>query len=80
MRFESQIGVPLTFIWDPAYHARNVANALLVIELAANGWLHGVEVDPELLLARYRAGGSESELTARPEGEPSRIPDEHGLI
>jgi catechol-2,3-dioxygenase len=40
----------------------------------------GVEVDPEALLARYRAGASESELTARPEGEPSPIPDAHGLV
>jgi catechol 2,3-dioxygenase-like lactoylglutathione lyase family enzyme len=39
----------------------------------------GVEVDPEELLARYRAGASEAELTARPEGDPSPIPDAHGL-
>lgn len=40
----------------------------------------GVEVDPEALLARYRAGASEAELTARPEGEPSPIPAAHGII
>ena len=40
----------------------------------------GVEVDPEALLARYLAGASEAELTARPEGEPSAIPDAHGLV
>ena len=40
----------------------------------------GVEVDPEALLARYRAGASEAELTARPEGKPSPIPDAHGLV
>ena len=39
----------------------------------------GVEVDPEYLLARYRAGASEAELTARPEGDPSPIPDAHGI-
>ena len=39
----------------------------------------GVEVDPEALLARYRAGAGEAELTARPEGEPSAIPEAHGL-
>jgi hypothetical protein len=40
----------------------------------------GVEVDPEALLARYRAGASEAELTARPEGEPSPIPSAHGMV
>ena len=39
----------------------------------------GVEVDPETLLARYRAGASEAELTARPDGKPSPIPALHGL-
>ena len=39
----------------------------------------GVEVDPEVLLARYREGASEAELTARPEGQPSPIPDAHGI-
>ena len=39
----------------------------------------GVEVDPEALLTRYRAGASEGELKARPEGEPSLIPDAHGI-
>jgi catechol-2,3-dioxygenase len=39
----------------------------------------GVEVDPETLLARYRAGASETELTARPDGKPSPIPASHGL-
>ena len=39
----------------------------------------GVEVDPEALLARYRAGATEAELTARPEGNPSPIPDAHGI-
>ena len=39
----------------------------------------GVEVDPETLLARYRAGASEAELTARPAGKPSPIPASHGL-
>jgi catechol 2,3-dioxygenase-like lactoylglutathione lyase family enzyme len=39
----------------------------------------GVAVDPEALLARYRAGASEAELTARPDGMPSPIPAAHGL-
>jgi len=39
----------------------------------------GVEVDPEALLARYRAGANEAELTARPEGKPSAIPGAHGI-
>lgn len=40
----------------------------------------GVEVDPETLLARYRAGAGEAELTARPEGSPAPIPDAHGIV
>lgn len=40
----------------------------------------GVEVDPEMLLARYRAGASEPELVARPAGKPSPIPAAHGLL
>jgi len=40
----------------------------------------GVEVDPETLLALYRAGASEAELTARPEGKPSPIPAAHGMV
>ncbi|MEJ2256112.1 MAG: VOC family protein [Woeseiaceae bacterium] len=39
----------------------------------------GVEVDPEALLARSRAGADEAELTARPDGKPSVIPDAHGI-
>ena len=39
----------------------------------------GVEVDPETLLARYRAGASEAELIARPDGKPSPIPAFHGV-
>lgn len=39
----------------------------------------GVEVEPEALLARYRDGASEAELTARPEGAPSPIPAAHGI-
>ncbi len=39
----------------------------------------GVEVDPEALLARYRAGAGEADLTARPDGKPSPIPDAHGI-
>lgn len=39
----------------------------------------GVEVDPEALLQRYRAGAIEAELIARPEGLPSAIPAAHGL-
>ena len=39
----------------------------------------GVEVDPEVLLARYHEGASEADLTARPEGQPSPIPDAHGI-
>ena len=39
----------------------------------------GVEVDAEALLARYRAGASEADLVARPQGEPSPIPDAHGI-
>ena len=40
----------------------------------------GVEVNPEMLLARYRAGASEAELVARPDGKPSPIPAAHGLL
>lgn len=40
----------------------------------------GVEVDPEALLARYRSGASEDELKARPEGDPSPIPEAHGMV
>lgn len=40
----------------------------------------GVEVDPEALLARYRAGAGEDELKARPEGDPSPIPAAHGMV
>lgn len=40
----------------------------------------GVEVDPEDLLTRYRAGAGEAELTARPEGAPSPIPSAHGMV
>ena len=40
----------------------------------------GVEVDPEALLASYRAGATEAELTAQPEGGPAPIPDAHGLV
>jgi len=40
----------------------------------------GVEADPEALLALYHAGASEAELTARPEGKPSPIPDAHGMV
>jgi catechol-2,3-dioxygenase len=39
----------------------------------------GVDVDPESLLARYRAGASETDLTARPEGKPAPIPEAHGI-
>ena len=39
----------------------------------------GVDVDPEALLERYRAGASEAELTARPEGQPAPIPAAHGI-
>ena len=40
----------------------------------------GVEVDPEALLASYRAGASEAELMAHPEGKPSAIPHAHGMV
>ncbi|MDJ0760955.1 MAG: VOC family protein [Woeseiaceae bacterium] len=39
----------------------------------------GVEFDPEDLLARYREGASEAELTAFPAGSPSAIPEAHGI-
>ncbi len=39
----------------------------------------GVEVDADALLARYRDGASEAELTARPDGQASPIPDAHGI-
>ena len=39
----------------------------------------GVAVDPEALLARYREGAGEAELTAYPEGKPAAIPDAHGI-
>ena len=38
----------------------------------------GVGYDPEELLARYRAGASEAELLAPPNGSPSPVPVEHG--
>jgi len=40
----------------------------------------GVAVDPDALLARYRAGASDTELTERPKGNPSTIPGAHGLV
>ena len=39
----------------------------------------GVEIDPEALLAQYRAGVPAETLLACPEGSPSPIPPEHGL-
>ena len=39
----------------------------------------GIDVDPDALLERHRAGASEAELTARPVGQPSPIPDAHGM-
>lgn len=39
----------------------------------------GVDVDPEALLERYRAGASEAELITRPAGEPAPIPAAHGI-
>jgi catechol 2,3-dioxygenase-like lactoylglutathione lyase family enzyme len=39
----------------------------------------GVTFDPEALLARYRAGATDAELLAFPEGEAAAIPAEHGL-
>ena len=39
----------------------------------------GVGYDPEELLARYRAGASEAELLAPPNGSPSPVPVEHGI-
>lgn len=40
----------------------------------------GVEYDPDELLARYEAGASEAELMAIPDGPPSAIPVEHGMV
>jgi catechol 2,3-dioxygenase-like lactoylglutathione lyase family enzyme len=39
----------------------------------------GVVIDPDDLLARYRNGASNDELTAMPDSPPSPIPAEHGL-
>lgn len=54
------------------------ANAFMRGELFANNPI-GIGYDPDELLARYRAGASEAELLARPEGEPSPLPVEHGI-
>lgn len=40
----------------------------------------GIEYDPDELLARYEAGASEAELMAIPDGPPSGIPMEHGMV
>ena len=39
----------------------------------------GVAFDPEDLLARYRNGATSEELTARPDGPASPIPEAHGM-
>ena len=39
----------------------------------------GVVIDPEDLLARYRAGATSEDLIAMPDGPPSAIPAEHGF-
>ena len=39
----------------------------------------GVEIDPEVLLARFRNGVPEQQLLAMPEGPASRLPREHGM-
>jgi catechol-2,3-dioxygenase len=39
----------------------------------------GVEYDPEVLLAEYRAGAGHDALVAMPEGPPSGIPQAHGM-
>lgn len=40
----------------------------------------GIQYDPDVLLARYEAGASEAELMAIPDGPPSGIPVEHGMV
>jgi catechol-2,3-dioxygenase len=40
----------------------------------------GIAYDPDALLARYEAGASEAELMAIPDGPPSGIPVEHGMV
>ena len=54
------------------------ANAFMRGELFAANPI-GVSYDPDELLARYRAGASEAELLARPDGAPSPLPVEHGI-
>ncbi len=39
----------------------------------------GVVIDPDDLLARYKAGAGHGELLAMPDGPASPIPDAHGL-
>ena len=40
----------------------------------------GVEIDPDVLLMRYRNGVSVETLLVQPQGPPSPIPQEHGLF
>jgi hypothetical protein len=39
----------------------------------------GVEIDPEVLLARYRSGVPAALLLVMPDGPASAIPREHGM-
>jgi catechol-2,3-dioxygenase len=54
------------------------ANAYMVSDAFAKNPI-GVEVDPESLLAKHRAGVSDQKLLAMPAGPMSPIPVEHGL-
>jgi catechol 2,3-dioxygenase-like lactoylglutathione lyase family enzyme len=40
----------------------------------------GVDIDADVLLARYRDGASENDLLTMPAGPPAEIPPEHGLL
>jgi catechol 2,3-dioxygenase-like lactoylglutathione lyase family enzyme len=62
-RMEFQVDADLDFMDTPAFAANPI----------------GIEVDMEALLANYRAGGDPRELTARPEGPMSPIPELHGM-
>lgn len=57
--------------------ARDAVDFMRGEDFAANPV--GISFDPEALLAAYRAGAPESELLARPQGEPAPIPAAHGL-
>ncbi|MDZ4376505.1 MAG: VOC family protein [Phenylobacterium sp.] len=58
--------------------ATEEAEAFMRSEIFAGNPI-GVEFDPDDLLARYEAGADLEDLTRRPTGAPSAIPQAHGM-